>query len=517
MTDSGDEFDDMERPLKYLFVTGGTVSGLGKGTTISSIGVLLKARGWRVTTIKIDPYLNVDAGTMSPYEHGEVYVLSDGGEADLDLGNYERFLGISLCREHNITSGKVYKEVLDKERKGDYLGKTVQMIPHVTDIIQAKIEKVAKVPVDESVGIVDVCLIEVGGTVGDIESMIYLEAIQRFIHKIGRHNVCLCHVTYVPKFENENKTKPTQHSVTELRRAGLIPDLLFCRGTDPLGSETKAKIGLMCGLSPDKVVSVHNVKNIFHVPGELEQQHTATQIAKVLNLRKRVSAKEVDQTLRMWDGLACRVDDRSLQVVRIGLVGKYTGMQDSYLSVLNSLRYAAHEAKVNLEILWIDSSDLQETNKMTNVYDEAWEKIKSLDGVLCPGGFGDRGIEGKSLAARYCRQTSTPYFGICLGMQTAVIDFCRDVLGKARANSEEFDEDAPTKAVIFMPEGDRFKLGGTMRLGDRTTRLSKSSLAYKLYDCQECITERHRHRLDYPAVSMIPPLAQIRGKPLSRS
>jgi len=378
--------------MKYIVVTGGTLSGLGKGTTISSLGVVLKSCGLRVTAIKIDPYLNIDAGTMSPYEHGEVFVLEDGGEADLDLGNYERFLDITLSRDHNITTGKIYERVIRRERQGDYLGKTVQVVPHVTDAIQEWIRDVSLRPVDNKQGPADVCLIEVGGTVGDIESSVYLEALQQFSYRVGLENFCLMQLAFVPVMGvvGEQKTKPTQHSVKFLREAGLRPDFIFCRAENELEEATKRKIGLFCQTRVDHVISVHDVSNIYHVPLVLEQQSVGTLVCERLKLVPGLpSPREGSPSpfdLRTWRQLAERSDAPEVSV-KIGIVGKYTGLADSYLSVIKALKHAGVSAGLKVTIEWIESSDLEPAMKMKDpfLYDEAWKKLKDVDGVLCPG------------------------------------------------------------------------------------------------------------------------------------
>ncbi|KAF4730491.1 hypothetical protein FOZ62_022678 [Perkinsus olseni] len=504
---------------RYVVVSGGSVSGLGKGTAISSLGVVLKSYGYRVTAIKIDPYLNVDAGTMSPYEHGEVYVLDDGGEADLDLGNYERFLDITLSSAHNITSGKIYEKVIKRERTGDYLGKTVQMIPHVTDAVQDWILQVAAQPTSKSPGAPHICLIELGGTVGDIESAVYLEALQQFQHRAGIENVCMIHVGLVPVMGvvGEQKTKPCQHSVKLLREAGIKPDFLFCRSEQPLHDETRAKLALFCQTPEDHVISLHDVANVYKVPLMLDEQNVGKLVLERLHLdvdgptrtiknglppSPAINTTTVDSSspanLTDWRALAEKAEKISEDVV-IGVVGKYTGLQDSYLSVIKSLKHASIDAGVRLVIEWIEASDL-EPNQRTHAperYDSAWKRLKECNGILCPGGFGDRGIEGKALCARYCRETNTPYFGICLGLQTAVISYCRDVLGLEDANSAEFDPSANTQCCVFMPEVSTTAMGGTMRLGSRVTIIKDpDSLAYKLYGGQPVVYERHRHRYE---------------------
>lgn len=490
--------------MKYLVMTGGTLSGLGKGTTISSIGVVLKTMGLRVTSIKVDPYLNVDAGTMSPYEHGEVYVLEDGGEVDLDLGNYERFLNITLTKDHNITSGKVYEKVIRRERKGEYLGKTVQVVPHVTDAIQNWIKTIAFRSVDKYPGPPDVCLVEVGGTVGDIESAVYLEALQQFACKAGEENFCLCHLSYVPFINGEAKTKPTQHSVKELRRAGLRPDFVFCRSDLPFGESPRSKIALFSQVSPSHVISVRNVSNIYRVPILIESQGFGELVCRKLGLSPRLPSVEFplceDPTYSMtrWKSLTEKVEHANIPV-KIGIVGKYTGLGDSYLSVVKALTHASVEAGLELEVVWIESTDLEPLHSKTTVaiLSEAMAKLRSVDGVLCPGGFGDRGVKGIEVAANYCRTHNRPFFGICLGMQVAIIEFCRNVLGMVNANSEEFEPNTQHKVVVFMPEVNAEIMGGTMRLGNRATIIrDKESLAFKLYDQHPVIYERHRHRYE---------------------
>jgi CTP synthase len=505
-------------PIKYVVVTGGTVSGLGKGTCISSLGVVLRMHGLRVTAIKIDPYLNVDAGTMSPFEHGEVYVLEDGGEVDLDLGNYERFLDVTLGRSHNITSGKIYDQVIKRERTGEYLGKTVQLIPHVSDAIQEWISTVAANPVDRQPGQPDVCLIELGGTVGDIESMVYLEALQQMMCKVGEENFIMIHVGFVPMMGvvGEQKTKPTQLSVRLLREAGLKPDFLFCRSENPLEEATRKKLSLFCQMKDSNVVSLHDVSNIYRVPIMLADQNVGVEICKRLGLNHRVldsnqtrdlgTPMQTD-SLADWKVVADRVDQLTEEVI-IGIVGKYTGLQDSYLSVIKSLKHAAIEAGLHLVLEWIESGDLEPNMRQQDAqrYDSAWRRLKQVNGVLCPGGFGDRGVEGKAACAKYCRESHVPYFGICLGLQTAVIDYARSELGWEDANSTEFNENTKHPVVMFMPEVSTTTMGGTMRLGNRVTIIrDQESLAGKLYGKQPVVYERHRHRYEVnPA--MVPAL-----------
>lgn len=508
----------MATDTKILVVTGGTVSGLGKGTAISSLGVVLKSHGIRVTAMKIDPYLNVDAGTMSPFEHGECFVLDDGAEADLDLGNYERFLDLTLTASHSLTTGKIYEQVIKRERAGDYLGKTVQMVPHVTDAIQEWIMNVAQQPSDRTGKRPDLCLVELGGTVGDIESAVYLEALQQLSFKIGPENFMMIHLGFVPLLgaTGEQKTKPTQHSVKLLRESGLKPDLLFCRSDENVCDDTRAKLSLFCQVKPQNVVSLHNVSNIYRVPLLMAEQNVGQMVCKHLNLpghvdvscpvlndvRFSVTGDEEDEDarerLRDWELMAERVESLSMEV-RIVVVGKYTGLQDAYMSVVKALRHAAIEAGLHLVLEWVESTDLEPNQRSHDsaTYDAAWKKLKSCQGVLVPGGFGNRGIEGMIAASRYCRESNTPYFGICLGLQIAVLDVARNLLKLDDANSTEFDEQTKHPVVVFMPEGSTTQMGGTMRLGSRVTIIrQKECLAYKLYDLEPVIFERHRHRYE---------------------
>ncbi|KAH9703502.1 CTP synthase [Citrus sinensis] len=459
--------------MKYVLVTGGVVSGLGKGVTASSIGVVLKACGLRVTSIKIDPYLNTDAGTMSPFEHGEVFVLDDGGEVDLDLGNYERFLDVRLTKNNNITTGKIYQSVLEKERKGDYLGKTVQVVPHITDAIKNWIESVAVIPVDGKEGPADVCVIELGGTVGDIESMPFIEALRQLSFSVGPDNFCLIHVSLIPVLGvvGEQKTKPTQHSVRELRALGLTPHLLACRSAQPLLENTKEKLSQFC-----------------HVPN----QNAHHSILKQLNLLSIAAPPN----LQAWTKRAETYDNLK-NSVRIAMVGKYVGLADSYLSVVKNIMYyinsplssvsqallhACIACSLKPSIDWIAASDLEDESAKLTPKDHAaaWETLRNAECVLVPGGFGDRGVGGMILAAKYARENNIPYLGICLGMQISVIEFARSVLGLKRANSNEFDSETPNPVVIFMPEGSRTHMGSTMRLGSRRT----------LFQTPDCVTSK---------------------------
>ncbi|KAJ9673151.1 hypothetical protein PVL29_026431 [Vitis rotundifolia] len=437
--------------MKYVLVTGGVVSGLGKGVTASSIGLLLKACGLRVTSIKIDPYLNTDAGTMSPFEHGEVFVLDDGGEVDLDLGNYERFLDIKLTRDNNITTGKIYQSVIDKERKGDYLGKTVQVVPHITDAIQEWIERVAIVPVDGKEGPADVCVIELGGTIGDIESMPFIEALGQFSYRVGPGNFCLIHVSLVPVLNvvGEQKTKPTQHSVRGLRGLGLTPNILACRSTKALDENVKAKLSQFCHVPAENIITLYDVPNIWHIPLLLRDQKAHEAILKRLDLIG--VAREPD--LKEWT-IRTEVCDMLHNPVRIAMVGKYTGLSDAYLSVLKALLHASVACRRKLIVEWIAADDLEDVTakEAPDAHKAAWDLLKGADGILVPGGFGDRGVQGKILAAKHAREKDVPFLGICLGMQIAVIEFARSVLGLQDANSTEFDPETKNPCVIFMPE-----------------------------------------------------------------
>ena len=482
--------------MRYVIVSGGVLSGLGKGVTASSIGMLLKSLGYRVTAIKIDPYLNSDAGTMSPFEHGEVFVLDDGGEVDLDLGNYERFLDITLTRDNNLTTGKVYANVIEGERRGDYLGKTVQVVPHITNEIQDWMDRVASIPVDGNGDEPDVCIVELGGTVGDIESAPFVEALRQFQFRVGKENFVLVHVSLVPVVGvvGEQKTKPTQHTVKELRAAGLSPDFLVCRSEEPLEESTKDKLALFCHVPSSHILSAHDVSNLYRVPLLLEEQNTTAMVAEKLGLEMTDNRPQLDA----WREMANHVDSLESEVT-IAMVGKYTGLTDSYLSVIKALQHSAFKVGAKMNISWVDATGLEPESKSKDpeLYANSWQDLKAADGVLVPGGFGNRGIEGMILAAQYARENHVPYLGVCLGLQVAVIEFTRNVLGKAGANSTEFDEDTPHPAVIFMPEGSRTHMGGTMRLGSRQTNIqTEDCAAVRLYDGATEIHERHRHRYE---------------------
>ncbi|KAM9993029.1 hypothetical protein ACTFIY_010452 [Dictyostelium cf. discoideum] len=499
--------------MKYIVVTGGVLSGIGKGIIASSTAMILKSMGLRVTSIKIDPYLNIDAGTMSPFEHGEVFVLDDGGEVDLDLGNYERFLDVNLGKDNNITTGKIYNLVIEKERKGQYLGKTVQVVPHITEEIQNWIERVAHLPVDGDKGTPDVCVIELGGTVGDIESMPFTEALRQFQFRVGIENFCLMHVSLVPVLGvvGEQKTKPSQQSIRELRSLGLSPDFCLCRSTQPLTEETKKKISLFCHVAPDNVIGVHDVSNIYRVPILLNQQNLPNLVLRRLQLNPKFDLSKTTSPgestpywMASWKGLADRMDkitNESLNPIRIAMVGKYTGLTDAYLSVIKALDHASMAIERKMVIDWVEASNLETQNSSTAEYQKSWEMLRGAHGILVPGGFGDRGIEGMILTANYARTSGKPFLGICLGLQIAVIEYARNVMGWENANSEEFSASGSGKnVVVFMPEVSKTHMGGTMRLGSRDTIFTdvdnKISKLYNVDKVGQAVEERHRHRYE---------------------
>ncbi|WP_254535419.1 glutamine hydrolyzing CTP synthase [Halomarina litorea] len=459
---------------KFIFVTGGVMSGLGKGITAASTGRLLSNAGFDVTAVKIDPYLNVDAGTMNPFQHGEVYVLKDGGEVDLDLGNYERFLDIDMTSDHNVTTGKTYQHVIEKERAGDYLGKTVQIIPHITDDIKRRIREAAQGH--------DVCIVEVGGTVGDIEGMPFLEALRQFVHEQDEGDFLLTHVTLVPYSKNgEQKTKPTQHSVKELRSIGLQPDILVGRADDELDPETKRKIALFCDVPTDAVFSNPDVEDIYHVPLTVEEEGLDQYVMEQLNLSDR--ALPADERDNRWRELVTQETSGSLDVA---LVGKYA-LEDAYLSVHEALKHAGLERGVDVNVLWVDAEEMTADDR---------GRLKGADAVIVPGGFGVRGTQGKIDAIRYAREEGTPFLGLCLGFQLAVVEFARNVAGLEGAYSSEFDEAADHPVVALLPEQYEVEdMGGTMRLGAYETDIEPDSLAAELYGGTSC-TERHRHRYE---------------------
>ena len=462
---------------KYVFVTGGVVSSLGTGITASSLGRLLKARGLKVVNQKLDPYINVDPGTMNPFQHGEVFVTDDGGETDLDLGHYERFTGENLRRDSNVTTGSVYQTVIQKERRGDYLGDTVQVIPHVTNEIKARIRRLGA---HEGV---DVVITEVGGTVGDIESLPFLEAIRQIRKDVGRANTVYVHVTLVPYIASseEMKTKPTQHSVAELRSRGIHPDVIVVRSDRPVDDAAVRKISLFCDVDADAVINATDVADIYAVPLMLHRGGFDDVTCRILEL-------ETNQPdLSDWEEMVARVERASDQVT-IGLVGKYVDLPDAYLSVVESLRHGALINDVKLDLRWIPSDDMDGLL--------AADHLQGLDGIVVPGGFGIRGIEGKIAAARHARENRIPYLGLCLGLQCAVIEFSRSQLGLTGANSAEFDPTAPHPVIDLMEsQQDVSDLGGTMRLGIYAAKLKEGTLARRLYG-EELIYERHRHRYE---------------------
>jgi len=492
--------------MKYVVVSGGVISGIGKGVLASSTGMLLKTLGLKVTSIKIDPYMNIDAGTMSPLEHGECFVLNDGGETDLDLGNYERYLNVTLTRDHNITTGKIYSHVIAKERKGDYLGKTVQIVPHLTNAIQEWIERVSRIPVDDTGLEPDVCIIELGGTVGDIESAPFVEALRQFQFKVGKENFALIHVSLVPVIHGEQKTKPTQAAIKDLRSLGLVPDMIACRCSEQLEQSTIDKIAMFCHVGSDQVVNVHDVNSTYHVPLLLLEQKMIDYLHNRLHLCDITLSDDDKQKgnelLAKWKKTTGNFD-ASMETVKIALVGKYTNLKDSYLSVSKALEHSSMKCRRKLDIMWVDSTDLEpETQEVDKAkFHEAWNKVSSADGILVPGGFGTRGTEGMIHAARWARENKIPYLGVCLGLQIATIEFVRDVIGKTEASSTEFVEglDEENQVVIYMPEIDKATMGGNMRLGLRPTYFqdnSEWSKIRKLYGSPASVEERHRHRYE---------------------
>ena len=465
-------------PTKYIFITGGVVSSLGKGITAASLGQLLKSRGLKVTIQKFDPYINVDPGTMSPYQHGEVFVTDDGAETDLDLGHYERFIDISLNKYSNVTTGKIYWSVLNKERKGDYLGATVQVIPHITNEIKDRVFRVSR---DSNP---DVVITEIGGTVGDIESLPFMEAIRQIKYDVGKENIMYIHVTLIPYLAKagELKTKPTQHSVKQLREIGIQPDVIVCRTERPISEEIKDKIGLFCNLDPNNVVQNPDADSLYEVPLLLEEEG----LPQIVCDRLSLDCKDPDLT--EWKRIV-EIEMNPKAEVKIALVGKYVELKDAYLSVAESLKHAgiANEAKV--EIDWVHSEHLNEEN--------VEESLKDADGILIPGGFGDRGVEGKILATKYARENKIPFLGICLGMQLAVVEFARNVAGLKDAHSSELDPETTNPVIDLMPEQkDIEDLGGTMRLGTYPCKIYEGTKAKEAYK-EDLIYERHRHRYEF--------------------
>ena len=463
---------------KYIFVTGGVVSGLGKGITAASLGRLLKNRGYKVTIQKFDPYINVDPGTMSPYEHGEVFVTDDGAETDLDLGHYERFIDENLTKNSSVTSGRIYQSVINKERRGDYLGKTVQVIPHITNEIKEKIYSFENTDID-------IVITELGGTVGDIESLAFLEAIRQVGIEKDPEDVMYIHVTLLPFISgsNEIKSKPTQHSVKELQSLGIKPDILVCRSDMPIPESIKDKLAMFCNVRKENVIANLTADNLYAVPLMLEKQGLAVQTCKHLRL------DNIEPKNEEWEAMIANIRKVKDGEVTIAIVGKYVKLEDSYLSVTESLYHAGFENNVKVNVKYIDCETVTKEN--------AKSILGELDGIIVPGGFGNRGIEGKINTIQYARESNVPFLGICLGMQMAVVEFARNVLGIEDANSEEFDEKCKNQVIHIMDEQKGIDdKGGTMRLGKYPCKIKKDTLAYSLYKSEE-ISERHRHRFEY--------------------
>ena len=468
---------------KYIFVTGGVVSSLGKGLAASSIGQLLESRGMKVQMMKLDPYINVDPGTMSPFQHGECYVTDDGAETDLDLGHYERFTNAHLTKANNWTSGRIYLSVIEKERRGDYLGKTIQVIPHITDEIKAAVRVVAEKDSP------DVLLVEIGGTVGDIESLPFMEAIRQIGNEVGRNNAIFIHVTLVPFIAaaGELKTKPTQHSVKELREIGIAPDILLCRADRPLSLDLRRKIALFCNVQEDAVISALDVKTIYEVPLAFHEQNLDELIIDTLNLRDQFPNAD----LKRWRELVSTIKEPSGGDVKIAIVGKYVELEDSYKSLREALTHAGVANNLKVNVNWVESESL--------IDDENYQtRLQDFDAILVPGGFGKRGISGMLKAIKFARKSGTPYFGICLGMQTACIEFARNVCGLRDADSTEFNTETPFPIIFKLRDLVNVEeYGGTMRLGAYQCDLQKGSLAREIYRNSPEISERHRHRYEF--------------------
>ncbi len=476
-----------KNPTKYIFVTGGVVSSLGKGLAAASIGALLESRGLKVTFLKLDPYINVDPGTMSPFQHGEVYVTDDGAETDLDLGHYERYSNVTTGQKNNFTSGRIYNNVITKERRGDYLGGTVQVVPHITDEIKRAITDLA----DEE----DVVIVEIGGTIGDIESLPFLEAIRQLRYSLGRHNVLYVHLTLVPfiKAADELKTKPTQHSVKELLSIGIQPDILVCRSDRHIPKDMKRKIALFCNVDENAVITAQDVDTIYEVPICLHEEGIDDRIVELLDLK----VSNID--LKPWEKIIERVKHPSKNVT-IALVGKYIDLKEAYKSLCEALTHGGIANDTRVNICWADSEDIESKS--------AEAMLKGMDGILVPGGFGIRGVEGKIAAVRYARENKIPYFGICLGMQCAVIEIARDLARLDKANSSEFDLETPHPVIYLIEQWYDYRnkkvqkrdltsdKGGSMRLGAYPCKIEKGTLAYQAYGKEE-ISERHRHRYEF--------------------
>ncbi|MGQ9787937.1 MAG: glutamine hydrolyzing CTP synthase [Candidatus Hadarchaeaceae archaeon] len=462
--------------MKYLIMIGGVLSGLGKGITTASMGRILQSYGYRVTAVKIDPYLNFDAGTINPFEHGEIFVTDDGGEIDLDMGHYERFLDVNLTKKHNITTGQIYGEVIKRERRGDYLGQTVQIIPHVTDLIKNRVRQIA---VESNA---EICLVEVGGTVGDIESMPFIEAMRQLSLEEKREDVAFVHLTLVPILDvvGEQKTKPTQHSVKQLLAAGISPAILICRSKIPLSENVKRKISLFCNVPQEAVISAHDVENVYRLPLLLDEEGLGDLLVERLGLEKR------RKSTSSWKRVVEQMDQASM-TIRVAMVGKYIRLPDTYLSVNEALKHAAGANDCKVKIDWIDAEGLR-TNEDLN-------RLQSYDGVLVPGGFGSRGSEGKIAAIKYARERSIPFLGLCFGFQLAVVEFARSI-GMKMASSTEIDPQTPHPVIDLLPEQKKaLDKGGTMRLGAHDVIIERGSLAFRIYG-RERISERHRHRYE---------------------
>lgn len=460
---------------KFIFVTGGVVSGLGKGITAASLGRLLKSRGYKIAAQKLDPYINIDPGTMNPCQHGEVFVTEDGAETDLDLGHYERFIDENLNKFSNLTTGKVYWNVLNRERRGDYLGETIQVIPHITNEIKDFIYNAANKA--------EILITEIGGTIGDIESQPFLEAIRQISLEVGKENCLFIHVTLVPylRASNEHKSKPTQHSVKEMRSLGLNPDIIVMRSDEPIEKSIIQKISLFCNVKEDCVIENQTIANLYEAPLMLEEQNFSEIVCRELKL----PLNNID--IGQWETMYKRAKNPSNKV-KIGLVGKYIKLQDSYISVVESLKHAGVENDAEVEINWIEAEEITEDN--LNI-------LSDLDGILVPGGFGDRGVEGKILACKYARENNIPYFGICLGMQIAAIEYARNVLGYSEANSTEFDSNTPYPIIDFMPDqNNTLEKGGTMRLGAYPCAIKHGTIMENAYKTVS-VDERHRHRYEF--------------------
>ncbi|KAI1172118.1 CTP synthase N-terminus-domain-containing protein [Nemania sp. FL0916] len=488
--------------MHYIIVSGGVISGVGKGIIASSTGLLLQSLGFRVSCIKIDPYVSVDAGLMAPAEHGECFVLGSGSEVDLDLGNYERYLSLTLTGDNNITTGKVYLDVISKERKGAYLGRTVQIVPHIVDAIKDWIKRVAHTCVDGSGEEPDVCIIELGGTVGDIESMPFLEALTQLRHEAGSTNFATIMVSYVPVIHGEQKTKPTQHAVKGIRSHGLVPDVIACRCEKPLAESTVRKISLHCQVDLEQVIVVRDMPTIYQVPLLLREQKIVPLLLSKMKLSTESIPKlRVTKGEELWEAWKCAATAEHKATVNIALVGKYVSSPDAYMSVTKALEHSAMHLRLNLNLLWIDAEHLEPQTQTTKpeVYHKAWDTLRSSSGLIVPGGFGKRGVYGMMLASKWAREGKVPFLGVCLGFQVAVMQLARDACSLPYADSEEFDTETKEPVIIYMPELDRENMGGTMRLGLHETIFQEGSEWSKiraLYGGGSSVKERHRHRYE---------------------